>query len=187
MAVVDSVTPSVGQAPDANQDRWFTEEVQPNEKALRGYLHNRFPAVDTDDVVQESYLKLLEIRGRRNITKVKTYLFAIATHIALRISLRRKQLYSEVPVNKLPVVLLSDNRPNGAEIAYSRERLRLVAEAIDRLPARCRAVTRLAVVDGRSAIEIAGILDMSENTVRVQLARGIKKCSEYLRERGEAK
>ena len=184
---MDSPAATSGQASNTDQSRWFTEEVQPHEAALRSYLHHRFPTVDSDDVVQESYLKLLEIRTRGKIAKTKAYLFSVAKHTALRVFYRRGQLYSEVPVNKLPDWLLLDNELNGAEITDSRQRLGLVAQAIDRLPARCRAIIRLAVVDGYSAMEIAERLRLSDNTVRVQLARGIKKCSEYLRERGEAK
>lgn len=35
--------------------RWFANEVQPHEPALRAYLRNSFPVVrDVDDVVQGS-------------------------------------------------------------------------------------------------------------------------------------
>ena len=44
---------------------------------------------------------------------------------------------------------------------------------------------RLALVDGLGAIAIAEKLALSENTVRVQLARGIRKCADYLRALGE--
>lgn len=184
---MDSPSTASDQAPNPDSARWFAEEVQPHEAALRSYLHHRFPTVDPDDVVQESYLKLLEIQGRGKIAKAKSYLFSVAKHTALRVFHRREQLYATVPVNKLPDWQLLDNGLDAAETANSRQRLGLVAEAIDRLPSRCRAILRLAVVDGLSAIEIAARLGLSENTVRVQLARGIRKCSDYLRERGEAK
>ncbi|MBI2497428.1 MAG: RNA polymerase subunit sigma-24, partial [Opitutae bacterium] len=46
--------------PDADFARWFAEEVQPHEPALRAWLRNRFPTlVDPDDLVQESYARLL--------------------------------------------------------------------------------------------------------------------------------
>jgi len=52
-------------------ERWITEEVQPHEDAVRGYLRHQFPSIDPDDVVQESYLKLLRIGVRGKVASVK--------------------------------------------------------------------------------------------------------------------
>ncbi|MBI4625089.1 MAG: RNA polymerase subunit sigma-24, partial [Verrucomicrobia bacterium] len=41
-------------SPDSELFRWFAEEVQPHEAALRTWLHGRFPDLkDVDDVVQD--------------------------------------------------------------------------------------------------------------------------------------
>ncbi len=86
-----SPAPASGQLPDASNHpiadlvsraeagRWLTEEVQPHERALRGYLHSQFPSLDADDVVQESYLKLLKapetghINPRRRLVLFRPY------------------------------------------------------------------------------------------------------------------
>jgi hypothetical protein len=48
----------------SEQSRWFTEEVQPHGQALRAYLRKHYPdATDVDDVVQESYLRVLRARS----------------------------------------------------------------------------------------------------------------------------
>ena len=167
------------------QARWFAEHVRPHEPALRGYLRHQFPSLDPDDVVQESYLKLLRTRASGQIASAKAYVFSIARNTALTLFHRRRQLYSEVPVNELPGWRVLDGGPDAAEATNARQRLALVAEAVDTLPPRCRAIMRLALVDGLGAIAIAEKLALSENTVRVQLARGIRKCADYLRERGE--
>jgi RNA polymerase sigma-70 factor (ECF subfamily) len=167
------------------QAHWFAEQVHPHETALRGYLRHQFPSVDADDVVQESYLKLLRARAAGQITSAKAYVFAIARHTALTLFHRRRQLYSEVPVNELPGWRVLDGGPDAAEATNARQRLALVADAVDALPPRCREIMHLALVDGLGAIAIAEKLALSENTVRVQLARGIRKCAEYLRARGE--
>ena len=167
------------------QAKWFAEQVHPHEARLRGYLRHQFPSVDTDDVVQESYLKLLRTHGASRITSAKTYLFSIARNTALTLFRRRRQLYSEVPVNELPDWRVLDGGPDAAEAANCRLRLALVADAVDALPPRCREIMVLALVEGLGAIAIAEKLALSENTVRVQLARGIRKCGDYLREKGE--
>ena len=51
-------------APAVEDARWFAEEVQPYEAALRAYLHGRFPSLpDQDDIVQDTYARLLRARA----------------------------------------------------------------------------------------------------------------------------
>ena len=51
-------------ATPSDQERWFAEEIQPHEPALRAYLRSRFPEVrDVDDLVQESFTRVLQSRG----------------------------------------------------------------------------------------------------------------------------
>ena len=170
--------------PNPEQARWFAEEVLPHEPALRGYLRSNFPSVDPDDVVQESYLKLLKVRTAVRIASTKAYFFSIARNTALTL-FRRRQIYSDTAVNELPAWRALDEGPDAAAAANARQRFELIAEAIAQLPPRCRDVVQLAVLRGRSNTQIAAELGLAENTVRVHLARGIKKCADYLRTCGE--
>jgi len=154
------------------------------EPALRGYLRRRFPSVDTDDVIQESYLRLWKARAVGRIASTKAYLFTIARNTASTI-FHRGGIFSHVPVNELPEGRVLDEGHDGAEITNTHLRLDLAVEAIDQLPPRCREIFRMAALDQLSPAEIAVRLRLSENTVYVQIARGVKKCSDYLRERGE--
>lgn len=52
------------------------------------------------------------------------------------------------------------------------------------LPARCREIAVLRTLHDRSHKEIAAPLGLSEPTVRVQVARGMKKCADFLRQHG---
>ena len=60
----------------------------------------------------------------------------------------------------------------------------LATEALKALPERCRTIVILRSFHGYSYREIAAQLGVAEETVRVQMARGIKKCAQFLRERG---
>lgn len=167
----------------AEQSRWFTEEVQPHENALRKFLRGRVPSTaDVDDVVQDSYLKLLKARPGE-ITSVKAYLFTIARNTASKL-FRKEKIYSSVPVNELPAWRILDGGQDVVEFANTRLQDELIAEAIAELPGRCRKILLLRVADGFSPIEIADKLGVSESTVRTQLTRGLKKCSKLLRDRG---
>jgi RNA polymerase sigma-70 factor (ECF subfamily) len=158
--------------------------VQPLEPELRAYLRRRFPAMtDVDDIVQDSYVQLLRRQPEGRIASVRAYLFTIAHHAVLRV-FRKRRIISVVPVSELPPWRLIENAPNAAEVANLHQDEALVAEAIAALPARCREVFALRIGRGLSHAEIAAILDLSEATVRVQVARGLQKCAQFLRDRG---
>lgn len=176
--------PSRDHTPSAEQSRWFVEEVQPHEPALRAWLLHQFPSLDdVDDVVQESYLSLLRKRTTGRIGFTRTYLFTIARHAALK-CFRRRRIYSDVPVNQLPEWRLLDGGADVGENISRRHRGALMAAAVVQLPERCREIIKLRAVQGLSYAEIAAQLNLSEATVRVQIARGIKKCADFMRAEG---
>ena len=172
------------EPPNLDRARWFAEEVQPHEPALRGYLRSHFPSIETDDVVQESYLKLLKARSAGKVTSTKAYFFAVARNTALTL-IRRRRIYSAVPVNELPEWRVLDGGPDAAETTNHQLRFALAVEAIGHLPGRCQEICRLAAWERLAPSDIASRLGLAESTVHVQLARGIMKCAAYLRERGE--
>lgn len=166
----------------ADKAQWLADEVQPHERALRGYLRHQFPSVDADEVVQESYLKLLKVQTAGRIESARAYFFSIARNTALKVLRRRQKLFSPISVNALPEWRVMEGGPDAAAVANAAQRLELVAAAIDRLPPRCREVLRLAVVRGLSTTEIAQELGVARATVRVQMARGIARCAHLVRE-----
>lgn len=166
------------------QASWLADEVIPHEAAVRGYLRNRFPSADVEEVVQESYLKLLKARAAGRISSTKAYFFSIARNTAINL-FHRKRIYSETPVSELPAWRVLDNGPDAVASIDAAERIEIVTEALNQLPPRCRDVLRFAVLHGYSNAEIARELGIAENTVRVHLGRGLKKCARYLREHGE--
>jgi len=170
--------------PASNLARWFADEVQPHEPALRAYLRQQFPSIEADDVVQESYAKLLKGDTARKIASAKAYFFSVARNTALTF-FHRRRIYSPIPVNELPDWRVLDGGADAAETANIHFRLELVATAIARLPERCGEIVTLAAIDGLTSSEIAKRLGLSPATVRVQIARGVRKISDDLRRRGE--
>lgn len=169
--------------PESNLARWFADEVQPHEPALRSYLQARFPAMrDIDDIVQDSYVQILTRQPAGKIASARAYLFTIAHHAVLRV-FRRQRLFSSTPVSELPPSRLVDEKADAAEFAQTRQQESLVAEAIAALPSRCGEIFSLRVARGISHAEIAAQLGLSEATVRVQVARGLRKCAEFVRQR----
>jgi RNA polymerase sigma factor (sigma-70 family) len=169
---------------NSEHSRWFAEEVQPHEPALRAYLHGRFPNLqDIDDVLQDVYVRLIQARYAGKIRQPKAYLFTMARNAALDL-FRRKQIISIENVAEMDRLSVVEDRPDAAETASHDQEMEILTQAIKALPERCREVLTLRRVHGLSYRDIASKLGISENTVNAQLAIGLLRCREYLCSRG---
>jgi RNA polymerase sigma-70 factor (ECF subfamily) len=175
-STVEEQTPQPSQAPE----RWFADQVHRYDGTLKGYLRGAFPTVqDVDDIVQESYLRIWRIRATENIRSAKGLLFAIARHITIDL-IRRERSSPVIRVTDLSALSVFDDGPNPADVACTSEELAFLADAIARLPARCREIVILRKIKRVPQKEIARLLGISEQTVQVQVLRGIKRCEKFL-------
>lgn len=176
----------VGTTAELQDVRWFTEEVHPHERSLRAYLRDAFPVVrDVDDVVQESFLRTWRTRGSQRIRSARAFLFQVARRVALDLVRRDRCAPFKAVTDRTSLAVL-ESAPDAAEAAGVQEKLRLVADAIEALPARCRQVVVLRKLQGVSQKEVAARLRLSEKTVEAQLSRGIVRLEEYLCRRGSS-
>ena len=177
-----SESPYVSAKGDSNQ--WFMQEVRSHEGRLRSYLHQAFPDVkDIDDLMQESYLRLWKTSAVEPIRSAKAFLFRVARHLAVD-TLRRKQASPFRSVTDLAALSVLDSSPSADQVACTREEVELLGRAIHALPARCREVVILRKLRCVPQKEIAERLGISEQTVQVQVVRGVKRIGEILREQG---
>src|SRR5690606_33637740 len=164
--------------------RWFAEAVQPHEPALRAFLHAHFPALkETDDLVQESYVRLLKAHDAHRITNAKSFLFTTARNLALDL-FRRNQVIATEPIDDSGGLALLDTSQNLVEGVCHGQELTILREAIAALPGRCREVFSLRKLHGWSREEIARRMKISESTVNAQIAIGMLRCRKYFKERG---
>lgn len=170
--------------PASSLSRWFTEEVQSHESSLRSYLHRVFPLLpDIDDLVQESYARLIRARGAGRVSYVKAFLFTTARNAALDF-FRRRNVVAIDGVADLDALCVVEDRPDAAAAVNKQQELALLADAVKVLPERCRQVLTLRMLYGMSHKEIAAELGISDQTVKAQLAKGMRRCAEYLAARG---
>ena len=177
--------PTPQRLPTAEENRWFSEEVHVHEPSLRAYLRTQYPfAPDIDDVVQESFLRLWKVRMGQPVRYAKALLFKVARHLVID-SARRNQISPIDHVTDLAALrVIDDERPGPAEAACKHEEVVLLAAAIDSLPARCREILILRKLRGVPQKAIAAQLGLSEQTVQVQVSRGVRRCEEFLRAHG---
>ena len=89
----------------------------------------------------------------------------------------------EVSHFNLSAVVL-DCAPDAADILGHNQELEFLLEALGALPDRCRQVVMLRHLDGLAYKEIAGQLGISPGTVKIHMAKGLRRCTEYFQERG---
>ncbi len=167
-----------------NPAQWFAQEVQPHDAQLKAYLRHAFPAVrDVEDLVQESYLRIWRSRAAQPIHSAKAFLFRVARNLALNL-VDRQRASPVVVVGDLARLPVLEDRPGIVETVGKNEKLQLLVQALATLPPRCREITVLRKLKGIPQKQIAADLGIAEKTDEEQVARGVKRCEEYLRRRG---
>jgi len=169
---------------ETEQSRWFSMEVQPHEPALRAYLQARFPMLrDADDIIQETYTRLLRERDAGRIRHARALMFTVARNAALDFFRRRRTVQIEA-ITHSNVASVIEEAPHAAEAISQQQELEILAEAVQTLPHRCRQVIMLRYLKGHSYKEIAVTLGISAETVKTHMARGVKLCADYFAARG---
>jgi RNA polymerase sigma factor (sigma-70 family) len=183
---VDASTSISASSPTAPGEvsRWFNAEIRPLEPALRAYLRGRFPSLpDPDDVVQETYIRLIRAREADRIRSPKSFLFVTARNIAVDFFRYRSSNPTEDIANVEPFRVLEEE-PSATAASHRERELQLLESAIRSLPERCREVVMLKKIQGLSYEEISTKLGISRNTISAHLTMGVMKCRDYLRIHG---
>ena len=133
------------------------------------------PAV-AEELAQEVFLRVYRSRASYEPTaKFTTWLFRIATHLALN-SLRdrkneRKQESLDDAFESQPVRQVSDARPNVEQLMLYQARLAEVKQAIQTLPEKQRAAVLMHKYEEMEYSQIARALNCSESAVKSLLFR----------------
>ena len=168
----------------SEQTRWFAEEVQPHEAALRAYLQARFPTLgNPDDLVQETYTRLLRAKANGGVRYTKAFLFTAARNVAFDLFRRRGTKPTEAVTDLVELIVLEDQPGAGEQMDQNYE-LEVLAEAVRALPDRCRQVIMLRYLDGMAYKEIGVQLNISPETVKVHIAKGMRRFAAFFAARG---
>ena len=125
------------------------------------------------DIVQEVFISLWSKENSSDIKNVKAYLraavrFKVANYI--RAGNIRNSFFDQI--ENFPK---NTGSPNGVELLEVMELQRVITDAIDQLPEKCREVYRLSKEEGLSNKEIAQRLGISVKTVENQMTIALKR------------
>ncbi|HTM81896.1 sigma-70 family RNA polymerase sigma factor [Asticcacaulis sp.] len=161
-------------------DRWFRDHVSPHEgmflkaaKQLTGSLEA------ARDLVHDAYANVLADDRWRTVENPRAYVRRSVTNLAIQ-RLHRKKVVQIDEYADIDQVAFGDDAPGAQQTLEGRERLRLVMEALDKLPGQCRQVFILRRIDDVSPTDIATRLGINIKTVEGHLARGMVALHKHL-------
>lgn len=170
------------QEPEISQ--WFENEIAPHQQDLRGWLEARFPSVgDVEDLLQESFSRLLRARESGPVVNPRAFLFVTARNLALN-QLRHRRYERPEGAKEMDPLSIVDEMGSPPQNLADKEEVQHLIAAIQSLPDRCRQVMTLRKIYGLSQKEVARRLGISVHTVEAQGSIGLRKCVDYFRKMG---
>jgi RNA polymerase sigma-70 factor, ECF subfamily len=146
------------------------------------FARRGFPPQDCLDLTQETFLGIYRgIGSFRRDSRFETWLFSIATNAfrkRLRWGVAGKREGREVSLE--PAEDARDEAPVPGEDALRKERSRLLREAVEKLPEQMRRCLVLRVYQEMKYREIAALLRLSPETVKVHLFQARRRLREEL-------
>jgi RNA polymerase sigma-70 factor (ECF subfamily) len=133
---------------------------------------------EAKDLSQQAFLQaFIHIRDFRQQSQFRTWLFRIAINQCYNY-LKTKKKFGE-PVDTQELQLVGEDSPEENLVA-EEDRQRLY-EALERLPAKQRAVITLKLEQGLSYQEISQVLGGTAGAARVNYCQALKTLKKYLR------
>ena len=151
----------------------FQADVLPLKNQLyRLALRITLSSVEAEDVVQETLIKVWNRRDDwEQLESIEAFCLTVCRHLALDKN-RRKDNQNE-SIDKLQDRDAPDHNShaNPEEQAVQRDRVKLVRQLIDQLPEKQRSVMQLRDFEGKSYKEIANVMAITEEQVKVNIFR----------------
>lgn len=149
----------------------FQNDILPLKNELfRLALRITLNAADAEDVVQDTMLKVWKRRNDwEQIESIEAFCLTICRNLSLD-RLRHKDYQSQT-LDMAADPVDASHTANPEQMAVQRDRIQLVRQLINRLPERQRSCMQLRDIEGKSYRDIATILGITEQQVKVTIFR----------------
>jgi len=166
---------AVGTPMRRDLEEWFVSEILTHECALTVYLNRAWRTrAEVSDLRQETYARVYASAARALPRSPKSFLFATARNL-MTDKVRRAKVLSvdygkDADLPSFPVDELTPER-----CLSSRDELRRLTRAFDRLPELTRTVIWMLRVEGYSQREAAQRLGIEEGALEGRMTRGLRR------------
>jgi len=136
---------------------------------------------DAEDVVQEIWLKLWNIRGELgNIKSMEAFAYRMTRNLCLdKIKLKKPKYYDDREEGAFRYDE-ADHSPNPESSLELKDTVERVNQIISRLPEQQKTLLQLRDVEELEYEEIADITGLEINTIRVNISRARKNVRETI-------
>ena len=134
---------------------------------------------ESEDLVQDVFVKLMTFEGIINEATVKSFAFTIATN-KIKDHLRRRIFRHKMEDSKKYEMELQQS--NVERVAEYHDTLRIINQSMDKLSPTCAKVYSMSLFDDMPAGDIAKELQVSKRTVESQLFTSRKQMRVMMKE-----
>lgn len=167
----------------AAERRRFAREDQDLRVALHRFVDGRLrDRAESEDIVQETYVRLYDYRRTRSVADVGAFCFQIARNL-IHDHLRRLRIAPET--GELPEDVVCP-APRADEIIAYRQRVEVITRALRAMPPLRREVFLRRRLDGQPTATVAQDLELSRAAVEKHVVRALADIRAALDKRGLA-
>lgn len=147
----------------------FRDDILPlKDKLFRLALRITFNRAEAEDVVQDTLIRVWSKRDEwTDLESVEAYCLSIARNLAIDRSRKAEAKNVELTpdTQELPDLLTPDRQME------QDEQIHLIHRLVNQLPEKQRTILQLRDIEGKSYKEIADIMSLTEEQVKVTLFR----------------
>lgn len=155
-------------------------------RVFRYFVTQGFSEDESRDLAQETFLRVLSgISHFRGDASFRAWLFQVASNVyrnTLRGRLTQKRVAAEIPLDSSPGLEIADTfRPGLDKVekdalanVIAQERSKLLSEALEELPPQMRRCVELRIAQDLKYREIATLMNLKIDTVKVHLHQARK-------------
>ena len=132
---------------------------------------------DVDDILQETFIRVLDSDAKQEIKSPKGYLFVVSRNLVLKKLMQQsKEIHTE-----LDDALTEDDDENTVEKdLYQKLKFERFNKVLSSLPEKNRRAILLRKLYCLSHKEIAKKMDVSVSSIEKYIAQGLKQCKQSL-------
>ena len=146
---------------------------------LRNYIYAKVGCRQTaEDLLQETYIKLLRLSTDTEIKNIRSYLYRIAGNVIIDHRRAMAHRFCENNTEEISALYdIIDDRPSTEDIVINQDRMDKAMAAVVELSTLCQQIFELSNLAGLKNREIADRLGVCQSTVEKNLARVRKHCT----------